>query len=288
MPATAPANVPRRTDESARAVPKPAGVIYAADVKVKPRLPRCALSNNIASAPSHLKREMCVTDTRPPVAVFDLDGTLIDTAPDLAAALNAGLADEGLAPVTLDEARHAVGHGARVMIERALTYHGVAVETERVERMHARFLEFYGANIAVGSLPFPGVEAAMDALAARGIILAVCTNKYEGLAVQLLRTLGMTERFAAIAGGDTYGVSKPDPRHLTQTIAAAGGGHAVMIGDSEADTGAAIAAGIPSIAVTFGYANQPIAELGAHVVIDHFDALEAHVVALLAAQSGKA
>jgi phosphoglycolate phosphatase len=141
--------------------------------------------------------------------------------------------------------------------------------------MHARFLEFYGANIAVGSVPFPGVEAAMDQLSRRGVLLAVCTNKYESLAIDLLRKIGMAERFVTIVGGDTFGVSKPDPRHLTQTVEAAGGGQTLMIGDSEADVGAAKAAGIPCVAVSFGYSPVPARELGADAVIDHFDELDA-------------
>ena len=220
-------------------------------------------------------------NTLPPVAVFDLDGTLIDSLPDLTDALNVSLEGEGLAKVSVADARKGVGHGARVMIEHALNSYGVAAEKDRVSRMHKRFLEFYAANIAVGSRPFPGVEAALDRLAGRGIVLAVCTNKYESLAVELLDTLGMTDRFAAIAGGDTYGVSKPDPRHLTRTVEAAGGGRAVMIGDSNADIGAAKAANIPSIAVTFGYSTIPVADLGADALIDHFDELEDHAVRLL-------
>lgn len=219
--------------------------------------------------------------TPAPVAVFDLDGTLVDSLPDLVAALNVSLDGEGLATASQEDARKGVGHGARRMIEHALTSQGVAIEKERIDRMHKRFLEFYGANIAVGSVPFPGTEAALDKLEEHGILLAVCTNKYEALAVELLETLGLAGRFRTIAGGDTYGVSKPDPLHLTRTVEAAGGSRAIMVGDSNADIGAAKAAGIPSVAVTFGYSTIPVEDLGADVIISHFDELEAHALRLL-------
>ncbi|MCC0041033.1 MAG: phosphoglycolate phosphatase [Rhodobiaceae bacterium] len=219
--------------------------------------------------------------TRPPVAVFDLDGTLVDTAPDLLAALNEALASENLALAGTEQARKAIGHGARAMIVRSLQAQGVPEERDRIDRMHARFLEFYTANICARSLPFPGVEAAIETLAARGVLCAVCTNKYESLAVELLDALGMTNRFAAIAGGDTFGVSKPDPQHLWKTIEAAGGGRAIMVGDSDADVGAAKAAGVPAVAVSFGYSRVPATQLGADAVIDHFDELAALAERLL-------
>ena len=225
--------------------------------------------------------------TLPPVAVFDLDGTLVDTLPDLTEALNVSLESEGLVRVSLNDARNGVGHGARRMIEYAVTAQGVPAEEERVSRMHARFLEFYRDNIAVSSRPFPGAETALTVLSERGILLAVCTNKYESFAIELLETLGMAGRFAAIAGGDTFGVSKPDPLHLTRTVEAAKGGRAVMIGDSNADVGAARAAGIPSIAVAFGYSTVPVRELGADALIDHFDELEAHALQLLEIEAAK-
>ncbi|MFN0263006.1 HAD family hydrolase [Tepidamorphus sp. 3E244] len=222
-----------------------------------------------------------MSTTLSPVAVFDLDGTLVDTLPDLAASLNVALEKEGLARVSQEDARRGVGHGARRMIEHALADRGVTPDRERIDRMHGAFLEHYTANIAVDSVPFPGAVAAMDALSARGIVLAVCTNKYEALARRLLGDLGLADRFAAIAGGDTFPASKPNPQHLTGTIQAAKCGAAVMIGDSDADIGAAKAAGIPSVAVSFGYSTRPAAELGADRLIAHFDELEDAVVALL-------
>lgn len=218
------------------------------------------------------------------VVVFDLDGTLVDTLPDLAVALNASLEAEGMDTVSAESARKCVGLGARAMIENALCAQGQAAEHERVARMHAAFLEHYSANIARHSRPFDGVEAALDTLAESGFTLAVCTNKYEKLARDLLRELDLAHRFAAIAGGDSFGVSKPDPAHLTQTVAAAGGGSAVMVGDSAPDITAARRAAIPSVAVSFGYPPVPVHELGADRIIDHYRELHDNVLDLLADQ----
>lgn len=208
-----------------------------------------------------------------PLAVFDLDGTLIDTAPDLTHALNAALMSQNLPTVSLDVVRDAIGHGARQMIIDALASQRHDASEEIVGRMHKAFLVYYGDHIAVDSAPYPGMIAALDVLEARGFRLAVCTNKYEALARQLLKELGLDTRFSAIAGGDTYGVAKPDPKHLLRTIEAAGGGPAIMVGDSASDTRAAQAAGVPVIAVTFGYTGIPVEELGADAVISHYDEL---------------
>ena len=216
--------------------------------------------------------------------LFDLDGTLVDTAPDLWASLNVVLNDKGLESVPFERVGYLVGQGALVMIERGLKEHGVTVEKDELKKLHEHFLEYYTANIAVGSTPFPGVEAALDRLAARGHRLAVCTNKYEALSVQLLETLGMADRFAAICGPDTFGVKKPDPEHIWRTIDKAGGrrDHAVMVGDSISDIAAAKAAGVPVIAVPFGYTDKPVAELDPDVVIDHFDEIDAAIASVSA------
>lgn len=210
-----------------------------------------------------------------PVAVFDLDGTLVDSAPDLLAALNAAMAQAGYAALPPETALGTVGHGAKAMIEAALAAIGVEPTPARVQPMHRHFLEHYEANIAVGTRPFPGVLDALDRLAADGALLAVCTNKFEGLSVRLLEELDMIGRFAAIVGADTLGVRKPDPGHLTGTIARAGGDprRAVMVGDSRADIDAAKAAGVPVIAVDFGYTTVPVAELGPDHVISTYAAL---------------
>jgi phosphoglycolate phosphatase len=204
--------------------------------------------------------------------VFDLDGTLVDTAPDLSNALNDVLTRRGHQPVSPETIRACIGHGARVMIEEALRRAGAQYD---VDRMLDEFLVHYEANIAA--------VAALEAFAAQGAILAVCTNKRESLSRRLLHELGIDGYFAAIAGRDTFAVSKPDPGHLTGTIALAGGdpSHAVMIGDSEVDVSTAKAAGIPIILVSFGYATAPLHGLSPDAMIDHFDALAAHAAALL-------
>ena len=217
-----------------------------------------------------------------PTLVFDLDGTLVDTVADLVAALNATLAGEGLQPVATERARPMVGNGARAMLEAAIIAGEGAASAERLDRLTATFIDHYAAHIADHSQPFPGTVASLDRLAAEGWRLAVCTNKLERLSRLLLGKLALADRFAAIAGQDTFGVRKPDPRHLTETIARAGGsiGSALMVGDSGVDVATARAAGIPVIAVSFGYTMVPARELGADTVIDHFDELY-HAVGLL-------
>ena len=171
--------------------------------------------------------------------VFDLDGTLVDTAPDLTNALNDALIRRGHAPVAAEVIRGAVGRGARVMIETAL---GMAGIEDDVDQMLAEFLAHYEANIAAESRPFPGaVDCARAPHRQRGARLAVCTNKRESLSRKLLQELRLSTHFAAIAGRDTFPVSKPDPGHLTGTIALAAGNpsRALMIGDSEFDFAAA-------------------------------------------------
>jgi phosphoglycolate phosphatase len=219
-----------------------------------------------------------------PTIVFDLDGTLVDTAPDLVATLNAVLAREGYSPVAYEEARIMIGGGARHMLARALSQQGVAVDPGDLDRLFADFIPHYAAHIADRSLPFPGLEAALDLMAAQGARFAVCTNKLEQLSVLLLERVGLAGRFAAVCGQDTFGIPKPDPELLRQTIARAGGevGSAVMIGDSAADVAIARAAGVPVIAVDFGYSDVPAPLLKADRVIGHFDQLPGAVASLLA------
>jgi phosphoglycolate phosphatase len=220
-----------------------------------------------------------------PTIVFDLDGTLIDTAPDLIATLNTILAREGLPPVAFAAARNMVGGGARRMIERGLAAEGLAPVAADVERIYGQFIDHYAAHIADHSHPFPGVEAALDQLARGGCRLAVCTNKLEWLALRLLGALGLADRFAAICGADTFGVQKPDPAILHGTVARAGGHSdaALMVGDSVTDIAVARAAGIAVIAVDFGYSETPVAELGPDRIVSSFHRLPQAVFALLAA-----
>jgi len=214
--------------------------------------------------------------------VFDLDGTLVDTAPDLIDALNFVLDREGLPPVPLHSARNLIGAGARKLIERGLELEGRAATVSDIDRMTRDFIDHYAEHIADGSRPFEGLEAALDDLSAQGCRFAVCTNKLEWLSKRLLDQLGLSTRFAAICGGDTFGVSKPDPAILQQTVARAGGAMSstIMVGDAGTDIGVARRAGVPVIAVSFGYTEVPIAELKPDRLIHHMRDLPGAVVAI--------
>jgi phosphoglycolate phosphatase len=214
--------------------------------------------------------------------VFDLDGTLVDTAPDLINALNFVLGREGLPAIPLATARNMIGAGARRMIERGLEAEDRAASVADITRLTADFIDHYAAHIADHSRPFDGLESALDTLAASGYRLAVCTNKLEWLSRLLLDRLGLSPRFAAICGADTFGVSKPDPAILQQTVARAGGelASAVMVGDAGPDVGVARRAGIPVIGVAFGYTEVPIADLKPDRLIDHMRELPAAVQSL--------
>lgn len=218
-----------------------------------------------------------------PTIVFDLDGTLIDTAPDLVDTLNIILAREGLAPVPFETARNMIGGGARTLIERGLQADGRPGLTAEVDRLYNDFVSHYGEHLADRSRPFPGAIAAIEQLAAHGCRFAICTNKLEWLSVRLVETLGISRHFAAICGQDTFGVQKPDPAILLQTIRKAGGhtGRAVMVGDSINDIEVARAAKVPVIAVDFGYTETPISALDPDLIIGHFGHLPAAVEKLL-------
>ncbi len=209
--------------------------------------------------------------TSPRIVVFDLDGTLVDTAPDLISALNFVLDREGIPPLPLHAARNLIGAGARKLIERGLEVDGRTMSVSDIDRMFRAFIDYYAANIAVASRPFEGLESALDELSARGFRFAVCTNKLEGLSKLLLDQLGLSSRFAAICGADTIGVSKPDPLILRETVARAGGliAEAIMVGDAGPDIGVARRAGIPVIGVEFGYTEVPIADLKPDLLIGH-------------------
>ncbi|WP_338021857.1 phosphoglycolate phosphatase [Aquabacter cavernae] len=218
----------------------------------------------------------------PLVIAFDLDGTLVDSAPDLLNTLDVILKEYGVAPVDRGATRTMIGAGARMLLVRALERAGALPDVATLDGLTRRFIDHYADHIADDSRPFPGVEAALDRLAARGAKLAVCTNKTERLARLLLDRLDLTRHFSAITGADTYGVAKPNPLPLLSTLAACGGSaaHAVMVGDSATDVATAKAAGVPCVAVTFGYTEVPAHDLGAERVISRFADLEAAIDAL--------
>lgn len=214
---------------------------------------------------------------------FDLDGTLVDTAPDLIGALNGVLAERRLPAVPVEAARALVGHGARALIERGFSVAGEPLHAEETPALVARFIDLYRTRIAAESRPFPGVERALDDLAAAGAALAVCTNKRTDLSIELLTALNLADRFAVIIGADLAPAPKPDGRHLIFTAERAGVpiGRTLMVGDSANDVNAAKAAGAPVVAVSFGYTDIPAAELGADQLMHHFDELVGHAHALL-------
>lgn len=203
---------------------------------------------------------------------FDLDGTLVDTLGDLAAAVNHTLATMDRAPLAEDAVRPMIGRGAKHMLEEGLRATG-GVPGGAVDRLYPELLRFYAAHIAARSQPFPGVIAALDRLDALGVRTAVVTNKAEHLARLLLAELGLADRMATIVGGDTLAVRKPAPEPIHAMIERCGGGRAIFVGDSIYDVMAAKNAGVPSVAVSFGFLDRPAAELGADHVIDHYDEL---------------
>lgn len=206
------------------------------------------------------------------VVAFDLDGTLADTAPDLAAALNHTLVRLGRPAVEPGQIRHLVGHGARALLRRGLAMSGEAGE-DLVDEGFGHFIDFYAANICVGTRCYEGLDAALDTLRARGVRLAICTNKGERLSHLLVEAIGWTGWFDAIVGGDTLAVRKPDPAPLREAIARAGGGRAAFVGDSIVDADTARAAQLPFVAVGFGFSDRPAEALGADAVIHSYAGL---------------
>lgn len=218
--------------------------------------------------------------------VFDLDGTLVDTAPDLVRALNETMDLEGLPRVKIETVRQMVGQGAKVLIERSSKLHGITFSPARIDELTEEFVRFYAADIARHSKPFPGVVEAMDALAALGAKFAVCTNKRAALSEQLLKALRLADRFSAIVGADAVTERKPHPDHYRETVRRAGGTlrRSLMVGDSIADVAAARGAGAPVIVVSFGYSDVGAELLGADVLLHRFSDLAPACRRLLAAR----
>ncbi|MDT9013020.1 HAD hydrolase-like protein [Novosphingobium sp. APW14] len=203
---------------------------------------------------------------------FDLDGTLLDTSRDLGAALNHALASIGRPTVADEAARNLIGGGSALMLRRALDLTG-GQDGVDFDALRQVLLAHYEANIAVHTALYPGGAAMLDALDDRGISIAMVTNKPQHLAIKLLGELGLLDRFACIIGGGGGYPLKPAPDALHGMVAQSGGGAAAYVGDTTFDTGAARAAGLPCVAVSFGFNDLPPADLGADAVIDHFDAL---------------
>lgn len=216
--------------------------------------------------------------------VFDLDGTLVDTAPDLIHATNHTMRLCGLSPLPAAELRPWISFGARRMIIEALRYTGGERTEDEIDKLLAEFLTHYSENIAATSRPFEGVREVLHRLRSDGARLAICTNKREALSRQLLTELDLLHQFDALAGRDTFPVCKPDPEHLFGAIRLANGGlsRAIMVGDSPTDIATARAAGVKVVAVSFGYTEVPPEDLGADILIHHYAELEQALSGLLA------
>ncbi|MEO0410273.1 MAG: HAD-IA family hydrolase [Pseudomonadota bacterium] len=216
-------------------------------------------------------------------ALFDLDGTLVDTAPDLAAALNHCLAQDGHAPFAVKDMRSLVGHGAAALLKRGYSLReNMPLDDARLPFLRQRFLDFYGENICNESHPFEGVEATLESLRAEDVACGICTNKPHDMALRLIETLGWRDRFDAVIGGDVLGLKKPDPRHITELLGTMKqpAETSFFIGDSAADYDAAQAADIPTIIVRFGYSAQPVETYTNAVLLDHYDQFSSAVAKL--------
>ena len=213
----------------------------------------------------------------PRAVIFDLDGTLVDTAPDLHLVLREVLGEIDLPVPPIAALRAMVGDGARVLILRALADAGVECTTGEVDRLYDRFLTIYSAEPCRASRPFAQAVEALDRLSAAGWRLGICTNKPQAPTEGLLEALGLAARFGSVLGGDALPTRKPDPAHLRAVIEELGSTpeHAVMVGDSHNDLVAAQELGVPCILVSFGYTSVPACELGADRVIDSFAELAA-------------
>lgn len=214
---------------------------------------------------------------------FDLDGTLVETAPDLISTLNRMLVERDLPQVPLESGQHLIGHGALALLRHGFLEAGAAWDEAEAPALLDAFIVDYTANIAVGSRPYPGVVETLDRLAERGAILCVATNKRTDLSLALIEALGMTRHFAAICGPDRVSARKPNGAHIREAVLQAGGdpSRAIMVGDGAPDVQAAKHAGVTCVVVTFGYTQIAPADLGGDALIDHFDKLEAAIDGLI-------
>ncbi len=205
--------------------------------------------------------------------IFDLDGTLVDTAPDLHAATNHVLSLIDRPAISMAELRAFVGHGAMNLIERGVAATGDAVDQDTLKRLHGQFLEYYGDNVADHSVVFDGLLAVLDKAQAQGLKMGVCTNKVEHLSHKLLTELNMMQKFGSLIGGNTLPVMKPDPAPLIEAATRLGVNpkNIMMVGDSETDIRTAQNAGVPVLAVTFGYTSQHVSAFNPTHMIDHYD-----------------
>jgi len=225
-----------------------------------------------------------MTDLTGMTVAFDLDGTLVDSAPDLIGTLNRMLAIEGFAPVPLSSSRHLVGHGAKALLRHGFAEAGAVWDEAARPELFDAFIADYIDHIADLSRPFEGVVATLDGLAARGAILCVATNKRTDLSERLIAALGLTRHFAVVAGPDRVSARKPDGAHVIEAVRLAGGdpARAIMVGDASTDTGTARDAGIPCVVCGFGDNDLPLDRIGGDVVIDRFADLIGAIDSLLA------
>ncbi len=199
--------------------------------------------------------------------VFDLDGTLVDSSPDLASAVNTVLVANGGKPVSIDEVKHWIGHGASYMLEHALESQGIVVEHD----VYPAFRAAYRARLSNETRPYPGIVRLLTNLRRHGVKVAVCTNKPEEPAVELVTQLGMGVLLDTLVGGDTFKVKKPHAKPILEALKRVGvaAEHAVMVGDSVADVDGGAAAGVATVGVSYGYGDAS----GAHVVVASSEAL---------------
>lgn len=215
---------------------------------------------------------------------FDLDGTLVETAPDLIGTLNRMLAARDIPRMPVESAQHLVGHGALALLRHGFQEAGAPWHEAEAQTLLDEFLADYIRNIAEFSRPYDGVITTLERLAARGALLCVATNKRTDLSVALIAALDMTHHFAVICGPDRVTARKPDGAHIREAVSMSGGdpARAIMIGDGAPDVQAAKSAGVPSVVVSFGYTPIPAQDLGGDVLVDHFDEVEAAIDGLIA------